>query len=146
MDLLAVEFRRLRHLPGSGFGFFSAPATNPPELLAEERASAQHVDACIREFARTRRWPALSEKDRYFLRERIRFAFEYAGIASICLGHPARLAPRRPFKPMDRRILEHFLISIWRNGGLDNWIAPIWQMARSREQQYAAKREVVLAE
>lgn len=146
MDLLALEFRRLRHIPGSGFGFFSAPALNPDELVSEERSSASRVDGFIREFARTRQWPVLSEKERYFIRERIRFAFEYAGIASICLKCPARLAPRRSFKPMDRRIIEYFLIDIWRSGGLDNWIAPIWQMAQNRQEEVISRREVALAE
>ncbi|MGV3774673.1 MAG: hypothetical protein ACO1QB_17365 [Verrucomicrobiales bacterium] len=146
MDLMAIEFRRLRNIPGSGFGFFSAPATNPEELASEERASSQRIDSFVREFAKNRKWPTLSEKDRYFLRERIRFAFEYAGIASICLKCPARLAPRRAFKPLNARIIEYFLIETWRNGGMDNWLAPLWQMAENRQEQSVPKREVALAE
>src|SRR4051812_37012994 len=93
-DLLAREFRNLRRMSVVSFGFASAPVTDPNELRREEIDLSPRVDSIVRDFARTRRWPALDEKERFFLRERIRFAYEYACIAEISVFSPKTIAGR----------------------------------------------------
>ena len=77
-DLLAREFRNLRRMPVVSFGFANAPVFAASELREEELRLAGRVDAIVQDYARTRRWPALDEKERFFLRERLRFAYEFA--------------------------------------------------------------------
>jgi hypothetical protein len=131
MDLLAHEFSRLRRVPVINFGFFSQPAFEPRELRAEELRVAERVDAIAQEFARTRRWPSLDEKEKYFLRERIRFAFEYAGIASTAVRRPILIATRPQTIQHQRRLLEWMLIDVWRSSGVVNWIEPLLMMAEN---------------
>jgi hypothetical protein len=131
MDLLAHEFSRLRRMPVINFGFFAQPALDPHELRAEELGHSLRVDGIVRDFARTRRWPALDERAKYFLRERIRFAFEYAGIASIAVRRPITIATRAHVIAHERRLLEWMLIDVWRSSGVINWLEPIVLMAEN---------------
>jgi hypothetical protein len=131
IDLLAREFRYLRRMPVVSFGFNAQPVTNAADLLAEEKAGAERLDAIIRDFARTRRWPALDEKERYFLRERIRFAYEYCAIAEISVRNPSSMVKRARIWNEQRRLMEWFLIEVWRDAGRANWIEPLFLLTRS---------------
>ena len=131
-DLLSAEFRKIRKMPVVTFGFANATVTDPEELRAEELRCAPRVDAIIHDFARTRRWPALDEKDRFFLRERIRFAYEYAMMASLTVSRPARLAARPHIWNEQRRLVEWLLIDVWRNSGVANWLEPLLVLHESR--------------
>ena len=131
MDLLSTEFRRLRAVPVVNFGFASQPVLDPHDLRTEELQSAERVNAIIRDFARTRRWPALHEKERFFLRERIRFAYEYASIAETTVKRPINLATRRHILNEQRRLLEWLLIDVWRESGVLNWIEPFLLLSES---------------
>lgn len=124
-DLLAREFRVLRRMQVVSFGFASQPLTDAEEIRAEELRLAERVDALVRDFARTRRWPALDEREKYFLRERIRFAYEYAAIAEISVHRPLSLATRKTIHNEQRRLLEWLLIDVWRQSGVLNWLEPI---------------------
>jgi hypothetical protein len=128
MDVLSFEFARLRKLPVVTFGFASQPVYNPYELKAEEERYSERIDAFARDFARTRRWPSLDEKDKYFIRERLRFAYEYAAIASHGSQNPLRLATRPQIVREERRILEWMLIDVWRRSGVVVWLDPIFTM------------------
>jgi hypothetical protein len=125
LNLLSREFRNLRRIPVISFGFSSQPVTNANELRSEELLSAERVDSIVRDFARTRRWPALDEKDRFFLRERIRFAYEYCSIAEITVKRPMSIAGRAHIWNEQRRLLEWLLIDVWRNSGVVNWLDPL---------------------
>ena len=128
IDLLAYEFRRVRNIPVVNFGFAVQPVPNVNELRGEELACAERVDAIIRDFARTRRWPSLDEKARFFLRERIRFAYEYSAIAEISVLRPLTLATRPNITNEQRRLLEWLLIDVWRFAGVINWLLPLQLM------------------
>jgi hypothetical protein len=130
-DLLAREFRNLRRMPVVSFGFASAPVTSASELKAEELAWAPRVDKIVSDFARTRRWPALDEHERFFLRERIRFAYEYASLAEISVARPILIAGRPEIWNEQRRLLEWLLIDVWRNSGVINWIEPFVLLTES---------------
>jgi hypothetical protein len=123
-DLLAREFRILRRMPVVSFGFTNEPVSDATELAGEERRSAERIDLIVRDFARTRRWPALDEKERFFLRERLRFAYEYASIAEISVRRPLSIASRPQVINEQRRLLEWLLIDAWRNSGVINWLEP----------------------
>lgn len=146
MDVLAVEFQRLRLKPTGNFGFFFAAVLDPKELAEEEGQHARRIDRCIRDFSWTGKWPVLSEKERYFLRQRLRFAYEYASIASISVRDPARFAKPGPTRGRDRRIIEHFLISIWRSSGFDNWIFPFIQLEETKKGSPSSSGEAFYAE
>jgi hypothetical protein len=130
-DLLAREFRNLRRMPVVSFGFANAPVFDANELRAEELRLAERVDLIVRDYARTRRWPALDEKERFFLRERIRFAYEYASLAEFSVKRPLSIATRPQVWNEQRRLLEWLLIDVWRNSGVDNWIEPFVLLTRS---------------
>jgi hypothetical protein len=134
-DLLSAEFRKIRKAPVVSFGFTNAPVADPEELRAEELRCAPRLDAIIHDFARTRRWPALDEKDRYFLRERIRFAYEYAMIASMTVPRPARIAGREHIWSEQRRLVEWLLIDVWRDSGVINWLEPLLLIHESTPRQ-----------
>jgi hypothetical protein len=125
IHLLAREFRNLRRIPVVNFGFATQPITCARELRSEELLCAKRVDGLVRDFARTRRWPALDEKDRYFLRERIRFAYEYCSIAEISVRRPVSIATRSHIWNEQRRLLEWLLIDVWRKSGVLNWLDPL---------------------
>jgi hypothetical protein len=131
-ELLAREFRNLRHVPVINFGFANQPVVNPNDLHAIENRSADRVDAIVRDFARTRRWPALDEKERYFLRERLRFACEYASIAEISVPRPLSMATRPHIYNPQRRLVEWLLIDVWRKSGVLNWLEPLHRLTESR--------------
>jgi hypothetical protein len=123
-DLLAREFRNLRRIPVVSFGFATAPVTDANELKEEELRWAERVDNIVRGFARTRRWPALDEHERFFLRERIRFAYEYASLAEISVARPLLIATRKQIANEQRRLTEWLLIDVWRQSGVVNWLEP----------------------
>ena len=125
LDLLAFEFRRLRKLPVVSFGFAAQPVIDVDDLRAEELRLAERVDSIVRDFARTRRWPSLDEKERYFLRERIRFAYEYGAIAEVSAPNPLRIATRAHVLNRQRRLVEWLLIDVWRTSGVQNWLEPL---------------------
>ena len=130
-DLLAREFRNLRRMPVVTFGFASAPVLDANELRQEELQLAGRVDEIVQDYARTRRWPALDEKERFFLRERIRFAYEYASLAEFSVKHPRSIATRPPVENEHRRVLEWLLIDVWRSSGVINWIEPFVLLTQS---------------
>jgi hypothetical protein len=136
-DLLAREFRILRRLPVVSFGFVSEPVIDANDLAAEELQCAARVDQIVRDFARTRRWPALDEKERFFLRERLRFAYEYACIAEISVHHPLSVATRSQVANEQRRLVEWLLIDVWRKSGVMNWLEPIIVLTRSNRAREA---------
>ncbi|HEX7861860.1 MAG TPA: hypothetical protein VF773_16110 [Verrucomicrobiae bacterium] len=135
IDLLSREFRNLRRMPVVNFGFATAPVTDVNELRSEELRSAERVDAIVRDFARTRRWPALDEKERFFLRERIRFAYEYSSIAEITVKRPVYIASRPHIWNEQRRLLEWLLIDAWRKSGVLNWLEPLVIMTQTTAVQ-----------
>jgi hypothetical protein len=137
-DLFAREFRHLRRMQVISFGFCSAPVMDANELRREELELAPRIDAIVRDFARTRRWPALDEKERFFLRERIRFAYEYASIAELSVTAPINLVKRDQPRSEERRILEWYLIEIWRTSGVINWLEPFVLLTRAVAPQVAA--------
>ena len=132
MDQLSFEFRRLRAVPVVNLGFGNQPVFSPLELREEELQCAERVDLLVSDFARTRRWPALDERERYFLRERIRFAYEYATIAQTSVRAPLRIAKRPHIFGEHRRLTEWLLIDVWRESGVVNWLEPFFVLAESR--------------
>lgn len=136
-DLLAREFRNLRRVPVVTFGFSNAPVLDAHELKREELQMAERVDQMVRDFARTRRWPALDEKTRFFLRERIRFAYEYASIAELTVRNPVSIAGRPHIWNAQRRMLEWLLIDVWRHSGVVNWLEPFFILTRQEVCQPA---------
>jgi hypothetical protein len=131
IDLLAREFRILRRMPVVNFGFASQPVTDATELQDEERGTAERIDGIVRDFARTRRWPALDERERFFLRERIRFAYEYCAIAEISVQQPLRIAGREHICNGQRRLIEWLLIDVWRTSGVANWLDPLFLLTHA---------------
>ena len=131
IDLLSREFRHLRRMPVVNFGFATAPVTDVDELRGEELRSVERVDAIVRDFARTRRWPALDEKERFFLRERIRFAYEYCTIAETTVKRPVSIATRPQVWNEQRRLVEWLLIDVWRKSGVLNWLEPLVIMTQA---------------
>jgi|1185.fasta_scaffold46997_2 hypothetical protein len=131
IDLLAFEFRRVRNIPVVNFGFAVQPINSVAEISSEERACADRLEAIVRDFARTRRWPSLDEKARFFLRERIRFAYEYCTIAEITVFRPITLATRPNIVNEQRRLIEWLLIDLWRYAGVSNWLLPLQMMEQS---------------
>lgn len=131
IDLLSREFRHLRRMPVVNFGFATAPVTDVDELRSEELRGAERVDAIVRDFARTRRWPALDEKERFFLRERIRFAYEYCTIAETTVKRPVSIATRPQIWNEQRRLVEWLLIDVWRKSGVLNWLEPLVVMTQT---------------
>lgn len=134
INLLSREFRRLRRVPVVSFGFATQPVTSAAELRSEELLSAERVDSLVRDFARTRRWPALDEKDRFFLRERIRFAYEYCSIAEVTVRRPLTLATRGHIWNEQRRLVEWLLIDVWRSSGVANWLDPLVILTQSESR------------
>jgi hypothetical protein len=132
--LLTREFRTLRRIPVVSFGFATQPVTNAQELRAEELLGAERVDAIVRDFARTHRWPSLDEKERFFLRERIRFAYEYSSIAKISVRRPVILATRPQIWNEQRRLVEWLLIDVWRKSGVANWLEPLILLTQSSSE------------
>jgi hypothetical protein len=130
-ELLSAEFRKLRRMTVVSFGFTNALVTNPAELRAEELRQAARVDAIARDFARTSRWPALDEKERYFLIERVRFACEYAMIAQGSVRRPILIASHAHVLNEQRRIMEWLLIQAWRESGVLNWLEPLFIICQS---------------
>ena len=130
-DLLAREFRNLRRMPVVSFGFANAPVASASELKAEELAWAARVDKIVSDYARTRRWPALDEHERFFLRERIRFAYEYASLAEISVARPTLIAGRPEIWNEQRRLVEWLLIDVWRSSGVVNWLEPFVLLTQS---------------
>lgn len=126
IDVLTYEFSRLRKIQSISFGFANQPVTDAKELKLEELRYAERVDSLVKEFSRTRRWPLLDEKEKYFLRERLRFAYEYASIASLGTRYPLRLAGRSNIVRVERRLLEWLLIDVWRNFGVTVWLDPFY--------------------
>ena len=145
MDQLSFEFRRLRVVPVVNFGFSSQPVLHPTELQEEELRWAGRVDVLVSDYARTRRWPALDEKERYFLRERIRFAYDYASIAEFSVKDPRRLAGRTHIVSENRRLLEWLLIDVWRASGVVNWLDPFYRMWESKPPE-ETQTEIEVAE
>ena len=131
-EMLSAEFRKLRRMPVVSFGFANAPVNDPDDLRAEELRYAERIDTIVRDFARTRRWPALDEKERFFLRERIRFAYEYATIAETTVKRPASIATRPQIWNEQRRLIEWLLIDVWRKSGVLNWLEPLVVLFQSR--------------
>ncbi|HTG43597.1 MAG TPA: hypothetical protein VK633_03595 [Verrucomicrobiae bacterium] len=129
-DFLTREFRNLHRMTVVSFGFANAPVLDVNDLRQEELGSAERVDTIVRDFARTRRWPALDEKERFFLRERLRFAYEYATIAEICVQRPSFIATRPEILNEQRRLVEWLLIDVWRTSGVKNWLRPFTLLAR----------------
>ena len=127
----------MRRVPVVSFGFATQPITNAEELRSEELLCAPRVDSLVRDFARTRRWPALDEKDRFFLRERIRFAYEYCSIAEITVRRPITLAARPQIWNEQRRLLEWLLIDVWRKSGVVNWLDPLIILTQSNSRALA---------
>ena len=127
----------MRRVPVVSFGFATQPITNAEELRSEELLCAPRVDSLVRDFARTRRWPALDEKDRFFLRERIRFAYEYCSIAEITVRRPITLATRPQIWNEQRRLLEWLLIDVWRKSGVVNWLDPLIILTQSDSRSLA---------
>lgn len=132
MELLAREFRKLRSVPVVNFGFASQPVLNANDLRDEELRVAERVDAIVHDFARTRRWPALDERERFFLRERLRFAYEYAAMAEISAKRAVSIASRPQIWNEQRRLLEWLLIDVWRSSGVRNWLEPFYVITGSR--------------
>lgn len=130
-ELLAREFRNLRRIPVVSFGFATAPVTDADELKDEELRWAERVDGIVRDFALTRRWPALDERERFFLRERIRFAYEYASLAEISVGRPLTIATRKNVQNEQRRLVEWLLIDVWRHSGVINWLEPFFLLTEA---------------
>jgi hypothetical protein len=130
-DLFAREFRNLRRMPVVSFGFANAPVLDANELRSDELQTAERIDGIVRDFARTRRWPALDERERFYLRERIRFAYEYACIAELTVTRPVRIATRSHVSNEERRLLEWLLIDVWRSSGVVNWLEPFVLMTQS---------------
>ncbi len=128
-DLLAREFQNLRRMPLVTFGYASAPISDPQELKREELELAPRVDQIVRVYIRTKRWPALDEKERFFLRERIRFAYEYASIAEISIARPVFMTKKSGTKSEHRRVLDFLLVEVWRNSGVGIWLEPFFIMA-----------------
>jgi len=145
IDLLAYEFRRVRTLPVVNFGFAVQPVCSVAQLKAEEAACSERVNGIIRDFARTRRWPSLDEKARFFLRERLRFAYEYSTIAEITVFRPLALATRPNITNEQRRLIEWLLIDVWRDAGLSNWLLPLQMMEQSGSLQSQANWELDLS-
>jgi len=131
IDLLANEFRSLRSVQIVNFGFATQPILSVVELHGEEEQCAGRVDAMVKDFARTRRWPSLDEKARYFLRERLRFAYEYSVIAEITARRPISLATRPNICNEQRRLLEWLLIDVWKTSGVINWLDPLIVLEQS---------------
>lgn len=144
IDLLSREFRQLRRKPVVNFGFATAPVTDADELRSEELRIAERVDSIVRDFARTRRWPALDEKERFFLRERIRFAYEYCSIAETTVKRPVYIATRSHIWNEQRRLIEWLLIDAWRKSGVLNWLEPLIIMTQS--ESVASTWELHIAE
>lgn len=117
-------------MPVVNFGFATQPITDANELRIEELQGAERVDGIVRDFARTRRWPALDEKERYFLRERIRFAYEYISIVEITVRNPLSIASRLHIRNRERRLIEWLLIDVWRTSGVINWLEPLIQITQ----------------
>jgi hypothetical protein len=130
-DLLAREFRNLRRMPVVSFGFSSAPVTDANELRREELQWAERVDKIVCDYAKTRRWPALDERERFFLRERIRFGYEYASLGEISVARPVLIASRPEIWNEQRRLIEWLLIDVWRKSGVVNWLEPFVLLTRS---------------
>lgn len=131
IDLLSREFRHLRRMPVVNFGFATAPVTDVNELRSEELRCAERVDTIVRDFARTRRWPSLDEKERFFLRERIRFAYEFCTIAETTVKRPVSIATRPQIWNEQRRLVEWLLIDTWRKSGVLNWLEPLVIMTQT---------------
>lgn len=132
-SVLAREFRNLRRIPVINFGFTNAPVSDANELRLEELQVSERVDGIVRDFARTRRWPALDERERYFLRERIRFAYEYCMIAEVTVRRPLTLASRVHIRNERRRLMEWLLIDVWRTSGVINWLDPFITLTQVRQ-------------
>jgi hypothetical protein len=129
--LLAREFRHLHRMHVVSFGFANAPVFDSNDLRREESQLRERVNTIVRDFARTRRWPALDEKERFFLRERIRFSYEYAALGEISVYRPLTMVGSTRAGDEQRRILEWFLIDIWEKSGVANWIEPFVSLTRS---------------
>ena len=136
-DLLAREFRNLRRMPVVSFGFASAPVFDVKDVRSEELELAERVDCIVRDYARTRRWPALDEKERFFLRERIRFAYEYAALAEFSVKRPLSIATRPHVWNEQRRVLEWLLIDVWRKSGVVNWLEPFTILTRPERAKHS---------
>ena len=145
MEYLSFEFRRLRAVPVVNFGFSNQPVFHPNDLREEELQCAERVDSLVADFARTRRWPALDERERYFLRERIRFAYEYATIAQTVVRNPVRLAKRTHILGEHRRLMEWLLIDVWRESGVINWLEPFYFLAETKAGE-ATEAQIEVAE
>jgi hypothetical protein len=130
-ELLSREFRNLRRIPVVSFGFATAPVTDANDLKQEELRWAERIDTIVRDFGRTRRWPALDERERFFLRERIRFAYEYASLAEISVARPLLIATRKQVADEQRRLVEWLLIDVWRVSGVVNWLEPFFLLTRA---------------
>jgi hypothetical protein len=74
----------------------------------------------------------LDEKERFFLRERIRFAYEYCSIAETTVKRPIYIATRPQILNEQRRLIEWLLIDAWRKSGIVNWLEPLVLMSQTR--------------
>ena len=127
--ILGAEYRKLRPGKVSAAESYLGRVNS---LARAERQNSPRLDGLIRSYIQTREWPALHPNDLFFLRERIRFACEYSGMASISLRHPrGLLGTPTPRGEEDNAILEFLLIDQWNRSGVRNWLAPMERLQQT---------------
>ncbi|MEW6160663.1 MAG: hypothetical protein AB1813_24805 [Verrucomicrobiota bacterium] len=115
---LSVAFQQLEPLSGAVINLNAKPVLVPPLMQAEERECAPAVDSIARFFARTLTWPAVSAKERFFLRQRLRFAHSFA--LAHRLASPFVTIPRSSAH-FESAAIEWLLIDLWAKRGLQDW-------------------------
>ncbi|HYE31004.1 MAG TPA: hypothetical protein VEH27_06245 [Methylomirabilota bacterium] len=132
MKALGSEFQKLRPGKISARESFLGRVNS---LARAERQNSPRLDDILRNYIKTQKWPELQPNDLFFLRERYRFAYEYAGIASITLNHPRQMLRNPgPKSTEDAAILEFLLVDVWNRTGVRNWLAPLHRMQEVQRQ------------
>ncbi|MDX1952070.1 MAG: hypothetical protein SFY81_07780 [Verrucomicrobiota bacterium] len=146
MGVLAKEFQMLRAMPVPHNSFANAPAGTAEKLHLTEQDCAVRVEGMIRHFAEAGEWMEMSDKERFFLRERIRFAHEFASISSISTKSPWAIVPKPISGRQETRVLEWLLIDVWHRSGRKNWITPVYRLAEVDRRYSPSKAQISFSE
>ena len=125
LEVFAIEYSKLRHHPEANTGYAQQFLQSASAAQRDELSTRATLDKAARQFARNGTWPELEDKERFFLRLRLRFAYEYALLASISVPTPRALFRNPAGKYDSTAMFVLFLVDIWKLFGIDNWLAPI---------------------
>jgi hypothetical protein len=114
--LIDQERRALHPTTSPEFSPVSPFETRDSALLAAYLSSKAQVESAIREFARTRAWPALNDHERLFLAWRLNFAWEITSILHLLEAQYGVSSYPMTELMRPEEVIEWMLIDVWPYG------------------------------